>query len=141
MEPRPFSHGYACPVCSACSRTASFNGATTFQPWILRSAREGVRLGTAPSMEPRPFSHGYDGGVYTAVRNNTNLQWSHDLSAMDTPPDAGRGIRVSSPSMEPRPFSHGYCWWSCDSSQPTYTFNGATTFQPWIPDQAGSKKH
>ena len=58
MEPRPFSHGYL----------GGFH-------WPYRR-----RL---PSMEPRPFSHGYF-LVSPGSLSQMYLQWSHDLSAMDT---------------------------------------------------------
>ena len=158
MEPRPFSHGYCWEFAtmnrnagtfngattfqpwilnhfylSRCNKPA-FNGATTFQPWILVPEGEMPTGRTRPSMEPRPFSHGYavtlaaDPTSDSAFNGATTfqpwipgptewttpyaffLQWSHDLSAMDT-------IRAAF------------------SRSPSSTFNGATTFQPWIRDR------
>ena len=156
MEPRPFSHGYTdCPHYMRPS-PFSFNGATTFQPWILNIGM-------------------------SAIDKQDGLQWSHDLSAMDTAdhsdaPNAltapfngattfqpwilgGPYVDMRSqgiPSMEPRPFSHGYRCCEDEAAEgcrpsmeprpfshgylirrerPTCRlspFNGATTFQPWI---------
>ena len=61
-------------------QVAAFNGATTFQPWIQHTIRIPLHMLLRPSMEPRPFSHGYSG----SSGSNDCLQWSHDLSAMDT---------------------------------------------------------
>ena len=87
-----------------------------------------------PSMEPRPFSHGYV-LIDTAHRHaDWLLQWSHDLSAMDTRPPLAYHSLARKPSMEPRPFSHGYLSKSTGLVAVCCTFNGATTFQPWILD-------
>ena len=43
-----------------------------------------ARLHTVALMEPRPFSHEYPYGNERFGRRRSLLQWSHDLSAMDT---------------------------------------------------------
>ena len=131
MEPRPFSHGYGPRSDRTAWPRCTFNGATTFQPWIhvienvptappirlqwshdlsamdTRRAIPGCCRRSPPSMEPRPFSHGY-AAQEAKLDRYPDLQWSHDLSAMDTG-RLSRRHRVSDPpSMEPRPFSHGY---------------------------------
>ena len=62
-----------------------------------------------------------------------HLQWSHDLSAMDTCPwvDAtGNAVPESfNGAMTFQPWIPGWCA-ICRASTPT--FNGAMTFQPWI---------
>ena len=51
---------------------------------------------------------------------------------------AGRSVSHAS-SMEPRPFSHGYRPQRRTGSTGTAPFNGATTFQPWIPAIAATE--
>ena len=59
MEPRPFSHGYFESRSDVSPPKNTFNGATTFQPWIHSD-------------------------VDLQILATLDLQWSHDLSAMDT---------------------------------------------------------
>ena len=60
-------------------------------------------------MEPWPLSHGYH-PLKRVIDGGLNiLQWSHSLSAMDTGPIQKTQHRLAIP------------------------FNGAMTFQPWIP--------
>ena len=39
------------------------------------------------------------------------LQWSHSLSAMETPIVNKPCHKLVRPSMEPQPFGHGNRWW------------------------------
>ena len=63
----------------------SFNGAMTSQPWIrvFLAAMLICRLCFNGAMTSQPWILGSDGDIYRAV---VALQWSHDLSAMDTRP-------------------------------------------------------
>ena len=134
-----------------------FNGATTFQPWIRDIVL--VKLGEQeqhPSMEPRPFSHGYLVDLTDVSTNIAVLQWSHDLSAMDTTlfcctVAATTFLQWSHDlsAMDTRHRSQKICrpadlQWShdlsamdtclheCEHDSGHSAFNGATTFQPWI---------
>ena len=131
MEPRPFSRGYVKTSSEVSAQPISFNGATAFQPWI-RSPLPCAATQDTPSMEPRPFSRGYirkktqTGGICVAFNGATafqpwilrpdgspaqcacSLQWSHGLSAVDTPRARCGRRHNPDPSMEPRPFSRGY---------------------------------
>ena len=95
--------------------SSGFNGAMTFQPWIRRPRSRAVSGGDQTScfngaMTFQPWIHGHRHGRACAFPF-AMLQWSHDLSAMDT---------RSLTSM---------AW-----MRPTLaSFNGAMTFQPWIP--------
>ena len=60
------------------------------------------------------------------------LQWSHDLSAMDSACIRAQPRRVVTPSMEPRPLSHGYTLRPAKPASRPASFNGAMTSQPWI---------
>ena len=132
MEPRPFSHGYAADAAVIPPPVSSFNGATTFQPWIrVRQNRRRrpvqglqwshdlsamdtfavfVRLEVSAVLQ---WSHDLSAmdtlSSLPHLRWHALLQWSHDLSAMDTrnAPD-GNASQIRLASMEPRPFSHGY---------------------------------
>ena len=79
----------------------SFNGAMTSQPWILLLAA-GTAAGTAAgfngAMTSQPWIRQSTCEVISSV---TKLQWSHDLSAMDTrqPGQQRRGGAYA--SMEP----------------------------------------
>ena len=85
-----------------------FNGAMTFQPWIPRSAL------THPHRRPR-------------------LQWSHDLSAMDTPGnDSPRGIGIKLQWSHDLSAMDTCSYWA-ERHAASKSFNGAMTFQPWIP--------
>ena len=159
MEPRPFSHGYrqdwkgSFPFCLAfngattfqpwirlrlatcCCRGQPFNGATTFQPWIR------LRLATCccrgqPFNGATTFQPWIRRGLSSILSLPGILQWSHDLSAMDTAGAAHTVVADGLPSMEPRPFSHGYVRCEQSSGPVLFPFNGATTFQPWIPTEA-----
>ena len=134
MEPRPFSHGYLIRRKS----DPAVDGPPSMEPrpfshgyQIERFCEEVAEI---PSMEPRPFSHGYllrlekimgnflllqwshDLSAMDTPRSPCSLttktllrlQWSHDLSAMDTPERFACRLSFKLPSMEPRPFSHGY---------------------------------
>ena len=64
------------------------------------------------------------------------LQWSHDLSAMDT---IGEGLDTEKPnelqwSHDLSAMDTGYPFLAEHPS--TSRFNGAMTFQPWIPDDS-----
>ena len=83
-------------------------------------------------MEPRPFSHGYEGWWCILDLDHRCLQWSHDLSVMDTRHSRRVRSENTRPSMEPRPFSHGYDRAGERTGCRGSTFNGATTFQSWI---------
>ena len=98
------------------TNAGSFNGATAFRPWKrrCRQQREGHPL--TPSMEPQPFGHGnfqeYKGPVPFRIAFNGAtafrpwkpsssmgisqtmccLQWSHSLSAMETPRTFGEAL-------------------------------------------------
>ena len=65
-------------------------------------------LSALPSMEPWPLSHGYGEGGPEIYCGATNLQWSHDLSAMDTRYRFSDSVVYACPSMYPWPLSHGY---------------------------------
>ena len=89
---------------------ASFNGATTFQPWIE--------------------------DVYLEHRGADNrFQWGHDFSAMDRLTPSRLRIRLCQPTR----FQWGHdfsamdreCFQKVDQCVQV-GFNGATTFQPWI---------
>ena len=60
------------------------------------------------------------------------LQWSHDLSAMDTLSPPASSYTLKPASMEPCPFSHGYDGFLNYGRMQKSCFNGAMTFQPWI---------
>ena len=159
----------------------SFNGATTFQSWIrdtnaiAHSSREspsmepqpfsrgyrgsgaGAGRSDGPSMEPQPFSRGYAAYPSLDTLSAKVLQWSHNLSVVDTRLARAPGVADRPPSMEPQPFSRGYfsqpggasqvpvsLQWSHNLSvvdtspsraehpKSPCPFNGATTFQSWI---------
>ena len=88
-------------------RNPRFNGAMTFQPWIHRIHRYAPKI-------PVPLQWSHDLSAMDTIANLSNqpfsmtLQWSHDLSAMDTVPFSRRTASTSA------------------------GFNGAMTFQPWI---------
>ena len=141
MEPRPFSHGYATGMRRSTPQRPTFNGATTFQPWIP----DGAWIELAASQWAFNGATTFQPWIRATIGSDglasMYLQWSHDLSAMDTRHRERADGAAHTPSMEPRPFSHGYK--TSDSwLLPTITsFNGATTFQPWIRctgSQAGS---
>jgi len=83
-----------------------FNGATTFQPWkfdqILRVLE--VLLG---------------------------LQWGHDFSAVEMALNLYISAIKRGASMGPRLFSRGNVEPCLAYPSLEYSFNGATTFQPW----------
>jgi len=87
---------------------ASFNGAMTFQPWILQDSSHRHFRTPFASMEPWLFSHGYlypDFCVYSE--------------------DKGfNGAMTFQPWIQIRRM------WRPDTEH--YRFNGAMTFQPWI---------
>ena len=164
MEPRLFSHGYSIGVTGNRSQkrlslqwSHGFSAMDTAASERRNSPATDSRL---PSMEPRLFSHGYTPGCTRCASRSMYLQWSHDLSAMDTRvvPVSSRflnslqwshdlsamdttsaercRVSVQQPSMEPRPFSHGYSGESDGWLYRIIAFNGATTFQPWIPSRS-----
>ena len=85
MGPRPFSRGNQMRRVNTgiLPLLWCFNGATTFQPWKRSN----------PLLTPN---------------RDKQLQWGHDLSAVETT-------------------TH------CSPRTVTSSFNGATTFQPWKP--------
>ena len=105
-----FQHMDTSRPASATRRHTSFNGAMTFQPWIPQT----------------------DMNVWQTFAMDTMLQWSHDLSAMDTRYKVAQ--RLSQAMLQ----------WSHDLSamdtrlcrrfwrRRLCGFNGAMTFQPWI---------
>ena len=181
MEPRPFSHGYMLYLMNRDTPRNAFNGATTFQSWIQAGIAGGgirdgapsmeprpfshgyltalaaVRHARRPSMEPRPFSHGYDEKTKAEIHISGVLQWSHDLSVMDTLEVEAQGLSLlpilqwshdlsvmdttetpAGPAVEYRSFNGATTFQSwirrlhLPNSVPSSTFNGATTFQSWI---------
>ena len=92
-----------------------FNGAMTLQPWIPR-----IRHSSTNELQLLQWSHDLsamdttNSGRQASIRTLQLLQWSHDLSAMDT-----RFFRVVSRRLPKQS-----------------RFNGAMTFQPWIRWQA-----
>ena len=64
-------------------RPLTFNGAMTFQPWIRVSAWPVSDRSSAfnGAMTFQPWILVVPGGL---LFNRVGLQWSHDLSAMDT---------------------------------------------------------
>ena len=136
-------------------RSTRFNGAMTSQPWIRKSGKTQSRqnrcFNGAMTSQPWILAHG-TGGVHNYVLLQWShdlsamdtvletwrtsyigkLQWSHDLSAMDTP----AGLSTSSTALKLQ--------WSHDLSamdtpagpilprRRCPRFNGAMTSQPWI---------
>ena len=98
-------------VCAATGahRNDRFNGAMTFQPWIRRSRPrwQASRIRFNGAMTFQPW---IQVGSKQHLLKFYQLQWSHDLSAMDT-----TGLPIQA-------LQHQAC------------FNGAMTFQPWIHD-------
>ena len=156
MEPRLFSHGYRATPSQSSRRSAGFNGATAFQPWIRGKTspiqKRILRLqwshgfsamdtqqcprykGTLSraSMEPRLFSHGYDESEWKDPAN-WRLQWSHGFSAMDTVMNYTQ-VSAQFPRFNGatafQPWIRARC--ARRSRVPGESFNGATAFQPWI---------
>ena len=101
-------------VDTSCSRTrdipvpAGFNGATTFQPWIPE-VKDAMLANLVVSMGPRLFSRGYEKKTHRECRVLCEV------------------------SMGPRLFSRGYAPEPVRVGRRVPGFNGATTFQPWIP--------
>ena len=92
---------------------ARFNGAMTSQPWILW----GATIGNTSRLRSLQWSHDLSAmdtrcsGVISSRRRSIQLlQWSHDLSAMDT-----RTLQ-----------------WTPRTPPADTAFNGAMTSQPWI---------
>jgi hypothetical protein len=126
-----------------CPRTHSFNGAMTSQPWIRFWC---LSLPLSMSSDGRTSP-----GAYRAVEGVTDglqeagLQWSHDLSAMDTTffspvytsrPSSFNGAMTSQPWIRSS-CSRPQCPRTQTFFSPVYTsrpssFNGAMTSQPWI---------
>ena len=109
MEPRPLSHGYVHPMAGHIlgGRQPSMEPRPLSHGYTTKPAGAGS-VAWCPSMEPRPLSHGYEHEQFMRLRENIRLQWSHGLSAMDTPASHTRTNAAPMPSMEPRPLSHGY---------------------------------
>ena len=84
----------------ATRRQRRFNGAMTFQPWIQE------------------------------ITASSTLQWSHDLSAMDTRPLPLLAIR--SVLQWSHDLSAMDTVMVCSKELHDPSFNGAMTFQPWI---------
>ena len=137
--------------------STGFNGATTFQPW------KPTELGDCRAAFE--FSTGFNGATTfqpwkpgvgkTSLALTAELQWGHDLSAVETALTAFLDYGGLDASMGPRPFSRGNpglnkagkpiakLQWGHDLSavetrEParrtdchSHRFNGATTFQPW----------
>ena len=100
MGPRHFSRGIDCYCDYIASHYGSFNGATAFQPWNLRTVHLYVHGATA-SMGPRHFSRGigswestrkashsgascehlFHGNRLVRSSNRSHLLSSHDLSS------------------------------------------------------------
>ena len=132
MGPRLFSHGYSMNVSGALRRIKTFqwghdfsamdtaqsieylfdpadgfNGATTFQPWILQGCSWFKLLSDSfnGATTFQPWIHRFP---RLNGRRRDMFQWGHDFSAMDTV------ICLAHYNKRRR------------------SFNGATTFQPWI---------
>jgi len=106
MGPRLFSRGNDLKYQTDDGLTRCFNGATTFQPWKFYSAP------VCPMCQEL-------------------LQWGHDFSAVEilfcpSLPDV-----PGAASMGPRLFSRGNVMNQKKHLRNEYSFNGATTFQPW----------
>ena len=108
MTFQPWILWTACGCASSGRNIERFNGAMTFQPWIPPKLAEEIN----PGLPLLQWSHdlsAMDTRILPCMATIAiGLQWSHDLSAMDT-----------------RSHGEGACGKSCG-------FNGAMTFQPWI---------
>ena len=111
MEPQPFGHGNAVVLRKANDDARRFNGATAFRPWKQRLTRQ-------------------------LVSTYPPLQWSHSLSAMETPVSVGGQVTPQVASMEPQPFGHGNGLRGRLPGAVSGRFNGATAFRPWKPPPA-----
>ena len=107
MEPRPFSHGYDKLRRLNRKQRIPFNGATTFQPWIPFQSTGLTNLELTLQWSHDLSAMDTNPRAWPAPMP-TVLQWSHDLSAMDTRQTGCLSDLCFFPSMEPRPFSHGY---------------------------------
>ena len=130
MGPRPFSRGNANGIMPTLLGHNRFNGATTFQPWkqdglLYMGSRTSTRFNGATTFQPWKPLRGVRGDI-----KHAELQWGHDLSAVETIQAPLGGAAV------------GWLQWGHDLSavetrptgsfRPTASrFNGATTFQPW----------
>ena len=132
IRPRPFSRGNSSNADHRHNRRLGFNSATTFQPW----------------------KHGQN---ILMMKVLGQLQFGHDLSAVETqvackvkeyrflasirPRPFSRGNCLFKfvngilflASIRPRPFSRGNYSWNNGSLTRMGCFNSATTFQPWKP--------
>ena len=90
------------PLNGARITPSSFNGAMTSQPWIRLSERQlDTSIPTLADNHPLQWSHDLSAMDTTLKRGRRpSLQWSHDLSAMDTRSRDARQCRPSA-SMEP----------------------------------------
>ena len=110
MEPPPFGDGnHHCRQAQRSSPNC-FNGATAFRRWKPPEGRA----------SPAPCSW---------------LQWSHRLSAMETPRGEGKPGPLQLASMEPPPFGDGNPQRGGQARPPAAGFNGATAFRRWKPPE------
>ncbi len=116
MGPRLFSRGYHRSGQSSSWRQDCFNGATTFQSWILCRSAPDPTSSMPASMGPRLFSRGYEAG---AMRGD--VDW---------------------PGFNGATTFQSWIWDGHLCGGPRISgFNGATTFQSWICDQLEAGHH
>ena len=132
MGPRLFSRGYAREKEIGRDGEEGFNGATTFQPWIpaLEGSCPNKNLGFNGATTFQPWIHEIYARKGSASKHL--FQWGHDFSAVDTDADIAQTVLGSMVSMGPRLFSRGYFTGANLTDADLSSFNGATTFQPWI---------
>ena len=137
MGPRPFSRGnLTAAVEQVCYNAVRFNGATTFQPWKprSRSCQNSISSGSFNGATTfQPWKLGVRLKRRKQVDGSLELQWGHDLSAVET------DVLTVRSNVGPSLLQWGHdlsavetVVLSCLTCQARPSgFNGATTFQPW----------
>jgi hypothetical protein len=95
------SRSWKRPVIGLLSSGATgFNGATTSRSWRPPGPRPVFLFLVCASMEPRPLGRGdrQDRGPYSS--SSSALQWSHDLSVVETSRDSVSAVWAASASMD-----------------------------------------
>ena len=165
MGPQLFSCGDMPSISFGSLTNVSFNGATTFQLWRLRSVQMAPMYISYASMGPQLFSCGdlrsivtdcyrivsFNGATTFQLWRSFNdsyitdtikmLQWGHNFSVVEMQHFLQLLHLLMRASMGPQLFSCGDASLFVLTAFAVVGFNGATTFQLWRSGRADERYH